>query len=180
MTEPLSPKQLENEGKAAYQRGDFSAAARAFQAAAQGFASTGDVLTSAEMSNNVSVALLQAGDAPAALEAVEPTPAIFAEAGDVRRQAMALGNRAAALEASKRFDEAAEAYEQSAELFKQIGEDGLRANVLQSLSALQLRTGRQLQALASMQAGLEQIERPTPQQSLLKRLLRVPFHMLGK
>jgi len=180
MAETLNPKQLDKEGKAAYQRGDFSAAAHAFQAAAQGFASTGDVLTSAEMSNNVSVALLQAGDAPAALEAVETTPAIFAQAGDVRRQAMALGNRAAALEALKRFDEAAQAYEQSADLFNQIGEDGLRTNVLQSLSALQLRTGRQLQSLASMQAGLELIERPTPQQSLLKRLLRVPFHMLGK
>jgi tetratricopeptide (TPR) repeat protein len=180
MADTLNPKQLEKEGKVAYQRGDFSAAARAFQAAERGFASTGDLLTSAEMSNNASVAFLQAGDAPAALESVGTTPAIFAEAGDVRRQAMALGNQAAALEALKRFDEAAEAYEQSAELFKRIGEDGLRANVLQSLSALQLRTGRQLQALASMQAGLEQVERPTAQQSLLKRLLRVPFHMLGK
>jgi tetratricopeptide (TPR) repeat protein len=180
MAETLNPKQLDEEGKAAYARKDFLAAARAFQAASQGYASTGDVLSSAEMSNNASVALLQARDAEGALQAVGATPEIFAQAGDLRREGMALGNLGAALEGLKRYDEAMEAYEQSAEVFKQIGAEDLRANVLKSLSALQLRTGRQMQALASMQAGLDQVEKPTPQQSLLKRLLRLPLQMLGK
>jgi tetratricopeptide (TPR) repeat protein len=180
MAETLNPKQLDEEGKVAYSHRDFSAAARAFQAASQSYASSGDDLSSAEMSNNASVALLQAGDAEGALQAVGTTPEIFAQAGDLRRQGMALGNRGAALDTLKRFDEAIEAYEQSAEVFKQIGADDLRANVLKSLSGLQLRTGRQMQALASMQAGLDQMEKPTPQQSLLKRLLRFPLQMLGK
>jgi tetratricopeptide (TPR) repeat protein len=180
MAETFNPKQLDEEGKAAYSRKDFSAAARAFQAASQGYASSGDDLSSAEMLNNASVALLRAGDAEGALQAVGTTPEVFAQANDLRRQGMALGNQGAALDALKRYDEAIDAYERSAEVFKQVGAEDLRANVLKSLSALQLRTGRQMQALASMQAGLDQIEKPTPQQSLLKRLLRLPLQMLGK
>jgi hypothetical protein len=53
-------------------------------------------------------------------------------------------------------------------------------HVTQSISGLQLRTGKQLQAVATMQAGLEEIEKPTPKQRFLKRLLQVPFKMLGR
>jgi chaperonin cofactor prefoldin len=106
--------------------------------------------------------------------------ATFDQAGDVLHQAMALGNWAAALEELDRLDDAAEAYQQSADLLKQIGEDGLRVHVMQSLSALQLRMGRQLQALATMQAGLEDVRRPTPKQLLLKQLLKIPFRLLGR
>jgi hypothetical protein len=50
---------------------------------------------------------------------------------------------------------------------------------MQSLAALQLRTGRQLQAAASMQAGLEDAEILSPQQKLLKKLLDWPMRLLG-
>jgi tetratricopeptide (TPR) repeat protein len=98
----------------------------------------------------------------------------------LRRQGLALGNLAAALEANGRLEEAVELYQQSADVLKQAGEDQLRANVMQSLSAVQLRTGRQLEALASMSAGLEDIKHPNPKQSILKRLLRIPFRMLDR
>ncbi len=180
MNEVLKPDQLVKEGQSAYRKGDYVAAGHAFMAAAQGFHSAGDPLNAAEAANNGSVALLQAGEASEALKALEGTEEIFAEAGDIRRQGMSVGNRGAALEALNRLDEALDAYQQSADLLKQSGEDDYYANVMQSLSALQLRTGRQLQALASMQSGLEQIQKPTPKQRLLKRLLHIPFRMLDK
>lgn len=176
----LTPQKLTAEGKTAYERGDFSAAASAFVAAAEGYQTAGDALNAAEMANNACVAYLQIGDAAQALKMVENTPAVFASAGDLRRQGMALGNLGSALEGVSRVDEAEQAFQQSADLLDQAGEKSMRANVLQSLSALQLRTGRQLQALASMQAGLDGVEKPTPQQSLLKRLLRIPFRLLNK
>ena len=176
--DPLKPDQLIKEGNTAYRRGDFLAAARAFDAASQSYQTLGESLKAAEAANNASVAYLQADDAQASLRVVEATPQLFAEAGDLPRQGMALGNLAAALEANRRLEEAVELYQQSADVLKQAGEDQLRANVMQSLSALQLRTGRQLEALASMSAGLEDIKHPNPKQSILKRLLRIPFRML--
>lgn len=178
MNEAISPQKLAEEGKKAYQRSDFFAAAHAFEAAGQGFSATGDALSAAEMANNCSVAFLQAGDAPAALLAVEGTPSIFAAAGDTRRQGMALGNWAAALEALNRLDEAADAYCQSAEVLREAKEDAAYVQVMQALSALQLRMGRQIEALATMQAGLENAQRPTSKQRLIKQMLRLPFKFL--
>jgi hypothetical protein len=50
---------------------------------------------------------------------------------------------------------------------------------MQSLSALQLRTGHQLEELATMQAGLDGLEKPNPQQRALKKLLQMPFKLFG-
>lgn len=180
MDEALNPKQLSKEGQSAYKRGDHLAAARAFEAASQAYMAVQDSLNAAEMANNSSVAFLQAGDAQAALQIVEGTPEVFRLAGDIRRQAMAIGNQAAALEALNHLEEAIEAYQQSADLLKQAGEDQLRLNVMQSLSALQLRTGRQLEALASMKVGLDSAEKLSGKQRLIRKLLNIPFQMMDK
>jgi tetratricopeptide (TPR) repeat protein len=180
MEENISLKQLVSEGKSAYQQGDFLAAARAFDAAAEAYSAAGDALNAAEMSNNSSVAYLQAGEAQEAFRSVEGTPAIFAKAGDLRRQGISLGNLGAALEAMGRLDDAADAYRQSAELLQSAGENDLRAYVMKSLSALHLRTGRHVAAIAAMESGLEGIEHPKPQQRLLKRLLSAPLKLLGR
>jgi tetratricopeptide (TPR) repeat protein len=180
MANTVNPQQLSKEGKSAYGRGEYLAAAQAFEAAQAGYAAAGAPLDAAEMANNSSVAYLQAGEAAQALQAVEGTPETFAQAGDLRRQGMALGNRGAALEALERSEEALQAYEQSAEILEQAGEDQLRAQVMQSLSTLQLNLGKRLQALATMQAGLEGVRHPTPKQSMLKKLLNVPFEMLNR
>jgi len=175
MSETANPDQLSLEAKSAYQKGDFLKSAEVFQAAADGYQSAGDRLNSAEMANNRSVALLQGGKTEAALQAVEGTVEIFASLGDKRRQAMALGNRAAALNKLNRVDEAISDYEQAADLFKQVGEHDLRAPVLQAISVLQLRKGRQIESLVSMNAGLHEFEQPKPIQRLLKRLLDLPL-----
>jgi tetratricopeptide (TPR) repeat protein len=180
MDEPLTVKQLISEGMSAYQQGDFLAAARAYEAAAESFDATGDPLNAAEMRNNSSVAWLQAGENQSSLKAVEGTPAIFEAAGDIRRQGMALGNLGSSLEACGRLKEASDAYQKSADLLKQTGENDLRAYVMKSLSALQLRTGHHIEAIATMEAGLDGIEHPKPQERLLKRLLQAPFKFLGK
>lgn len=175
-----TPKELSKAGKAAYQTGDYLDAAQHFEAAAKGYAAKGENLLAAEMSNNQSVALLKAGEAQAALEAVASTDEVFADAEDTRRQAMAVGNAAAALDALGQLEQAEVAYLRSAALLAEIGADELRANVMQSLSQLQLRTGRQLEALATMQSGVENIKRPSIGQRILKKLLKVPSKLLDR
>jgi tetratricopeptide (TPR) repeat protein len=173
-------KGLVDEAKKAYQEGENIRAAQEFQAAAEAYFTEGEKVKAAEMLNNSSVSYLLADDAASALKAVEGTPQIFADAGEVRLQAMALGNYASALEGLERLEEAMQVYNQSAELLQQAGEDEMRVKVMQSLSALQLRTGRRLEALVTMQAGLEGIKHPNPKQRLLKRLLDIPSRILNK
>lgn len=180
MDETLSPMQLAKEGQAAYEKGDFTSAANAFRAACEGYQINGDELAAAEMANNLSVALLQAGEAEQAWQAALDTDQIFERAGDVQRQAMAVGNQAASLEALGRLEEAIENYEKSAELLAQIGDLDTRLAVMQSLSALQLKQGRQFEALATMQSGLNGIKRPSPKQRMLKKLLQLPFKYLSR
>ena len=180
MSETLTPKELEKQGKSAFQRGDYLEAAQSFEAARQGYEAQGEILASAEMANNCCVAYLQGEEPEKALKVVEGTDEVFSEAGDLTWQGMALGNFATALEQMDRVDEAIEIYLQSATILEQAGEDKLRANVLQSLSTLQFQEGRQLEALASMQSGIEGVKSPTPQQRVLKRLLNIPFDMMNK
>jgi hypothetical protein len=51
---------------------------------------------------------------------------------------------------------------------------------MQSLSALQLRTGRQLEALATMQSGVSKIKRPGLKNRFLKKILDIPFRLFNR
>lgn len=178
MNDSVNPADLDKQGKQAYKKKAYGEAAAYFQQASIAYASQSDALMASEMANNWSVASLQAGDAQTALAAVEGTVEVFAEAGDLRRQGMALGNQAAALESLGRLDDAMLSYEQAAEKLKEAGDHDTRLHVMQALSALQLRTGKQLQALATMQAGLENASSISPKQKLLQKLLSYPNNFL--
>jgi tetratricopeptide (TPR) repeat protein len=179
MNDILSPQQINFEAKSFYQVGDYIKAAKSFEAARQGYLLVSDVIMAAEMANNCSVSYLMAGENESALQALEGVENVFIQAGDQKRQAMTLGNQAAALDALGRLDEAEQVYWQAAEIFKILGDTELRLPIMQSISSLQLRTGRHFQAVASMYAGVENIKNPSLKQRFLKRLLGIPFQMLN-
>jgi tetratricopeptide (TPR) repeat protein len=176
--EIISPQQLADEGQAEYNRANYLEAARLYKAAADGYLSSGEVLTAAEMANNCSVAHLKGGNAEAALEAAMSTDIVFAERGDTLRQAMALGNQAAAWEGLNQLDKAVSTYNQSAELLNGLGKAELRAYVLQSISAIQLRRGQYLEAYATMGEGVMGLDKPNLSQRLLKSLIQLPFKFI--
>jgi tetratricopeptide (TPR) repeat protein len=164
----LEPKQLDAQGKRAFENKKFTEAAEYFQLAANGYTQGRAGLLAAEMMNNASVAFLQAGKAQEALQAALSTDAVFASANDVKKQAMSLGNQAAALEALGRNDEAIEKYQQSADLFGQINEGDLRAMVLKSVAAIQLKTGKITESAFKMVGSLEVKDKP----SIFERIVR--------
>jgi hypothetical protein len=180
MMEIMNPDDQVAQAKKVYQQGDYHEAARQFGAAVEAYRAQDKALLAAEMANNQSVALLQAGDPQGALDAALGTDAVFELAGESLKQAMALGNQASALDALNELLEAEEKYHQSARMLKDLGEDKLHANVMQSLSALQLRSGRQLEALTSMQAGIDGVEKPGLRQRILKKLLNLPGKLLNR
>jgi tetratricopeptide (TPR) repeat protein len=176
----LSPKQLADQGKALYQQEEYAQAAEIFSLAETGFETAGDMISAGEMANNRSVALLQHGEFQAALDAVGQSDVQFADAGDVRRQAMAIGNRAAAMAELGDKEGAETAYWESARLLGEIGEKDMRASVLTAISKLQMKEGRYMEALASMESGLDEGPRLSFTRRILKRLIGIPRKLLDR
>lgn len=164
-----TPVLLEQQGKQAFERGQFDQAADLFRRAALALT---DKSAAAEMNNNVSVALLQAGKAREALEAVLGTDEVFASLGDLKRQGMALGNQAAALEALGRTDEALAAYDRSAEILSRAGEGDLLAMVKKSAAAIRLKRGDVVQSALNMVGSVEAKSKPSLFERILKFFLR--------
>jgi tetratricopeptide (TPR) repeat protein len=168
----LEPAQLAEQGKLAFKNKNFDEAAELFNQSAEGYAAAADGLMSAEMRNNISVALLQAGKSQESLTAALGTDQVFADAKDIKRQGMALGNQAAALEALNRYDEAVEKYDLAAELFNQVGEGDLRALVMKSSAAIKLRKGKVTDSAFKMMGSLDAKDNPNLFERILKFFLR--------
>jgi len=171
MLTKLSSLEIKEKAEKIYQTGDYPSAALAFTEASVSYANDGDMLMSAEMRNNQSVALLRDKQAQAALDAARGTDVVFIEAGDSRRQGMALANQASAMEALKRFTEAIDYYARAGEALEKAGEIDLRVEVMQLLSALYLRRFKFLDAIIALQSGLAEVQDPTPKQRFMKLLL---------
>ncbi|MCX6066156.1 MAG: hypothetical protein NT121_10440 [Chloroflexi bacterium] len=168
----LESKDLAADAVRVYQEGDFESAARLFGDAASAFQAQDKALDAAEMKNNQSVALLRGGNAQGSFDVAQGTAEIFSAAGDFRREGMAWGNQATAFEALGRMEDAISSYRQAVAAFEKVGEDQLRASVLQAVAGIQLRRGKIMEALLSMQIGLAGVKQPTFKQKILLILLR--------
>jgi tetratricopeptide (TPR) repeat protein len=164
-------QKLSENGKAAFEAGEYESAVEMFENAAQGYSSLNDPVNAAELKNNKSVALLKLGRAQEALDAALGTQEVFAQARDLKRQGMAVGNQAAALEALKRFDEAYAAYEESAGLFAEAGEGDLRSLVLKAAAGIKLKRGKVSESAFKMIGSLEAKDKPSLFDRILKFIL---------
>jgi tetratricopeptide (TPR) repeat protein len=173
LTSPMNENiaALKDQAFEAYKRKQFPAASGYFERCVQLLDEEEDLLSAAEMRNNLSVVLLELKNPEKSLAVVQGTDQIFAEHNDKKRHAMALGNIASALQALKRLPEALISFEQSAEIFKEIDEKELRSITLKKISDLQLKTGKQFQALASLEASYDQNEKKTVKDKVLKGFL---------
>lgn len=162
---------LKQQAIKAYNKKQYDDAIKGFQACLDFFEGTGDELAAAEARNNLSVTHLAMKQVQLAYDEVLNTDEVFARHGDRKRQGMAIANKAAALEALGQKEQALTLYEQVLEIFKEIGEKDMRASVLRRVSDLQLRTKRQFQAIASLEAAYDQKEKPQVKDSFFKTIL---------
>ncbi|MCJ7716865.1 MAG: hypothetical protein MUO54_10155 [Anaerolineales bacterium] len=182
MTEPNTPEINLHEKKAndLYSARKFQQASSAYSLAADFYLSQREEVRAAEMRNNQCVALLQAKKPRDALTAVNGTALIFETGGDYLKQAMAYANEATALKDLGKKSEAIEKFILAADLFNQLNEVDMHLEVMQSISALKLKSRNLVGALFSMQDGLEQLEKPTLRQRLLLKLLKFPQNLMEK
>jgi len=168
-------EELINTSKELFHSKNYKKAISGFKVAHKHFQDIGDDLNSAEMANNLCVALLLDGKKKEALSIVEGTDIIFQNHNDSLKQAMALGNKASALEALSKFDEAMDVYQRSAELLESIGDTEYLPQILKSLSMIQLRRGKQFESLVSMQQSLDKKNKRSLKDRFMKFLLKIPF-----
>ncbi len=157
----------------------FADAASAFDQSALAFEAAGRPADAAEMRNNLCVVKMSQDDWPGALAAVEGTEAVFAAAGDSRREAQAIANRAACFEGLGRVEDALQTYQRAIDLLGDIGEHETRSACYKRMSGLQVKSGQQLQALASMRSGLDLTDRPSMRERMLKGMLDKAIKGLG-
>ncbi len=174
-----SPTELKTQGLQLFQADRLTEAAEKFIAAAQAFGVAGDKGAAAEMMNNVCVARLAEKNWEAALTAVQGTPEVFHELGDKMREAQALSNLANAHDGAGHLDEAAQLYERTIDLLTELGETENRAACWKALSGVQVKQGKQLQAVASMRAGLNLSPKLSAKEKAYKSVLDQAMKMIG-
>ncbi|MBL8055661.1 MAG: hypothetical protein JNK29_03130, partial [Anaerolineales bacterium] len=103
----------------------------------------------------------------------------FRALGDRRREGEALANQAAAHDGAGEVEPAVALYLQAIDCLGGAGETETRAACYKKLSALQIKLGQQLQALASMRSGLNLSSELTPKEKALKELLDKAMKMTG-
>jgi tetratricopeptide (TPR) repeat protein len=178
---PVPAEVLEKKGQQAYRNGSLDEAAQAYQDARSAYKTEDNPGKAAEMANNLCVVLLQKKQPEQALEIVSGTEKVFLEMGDQKRAAFAYGNSGAALEACDRPREAETAYRKAMAIFSELGEDDALSQTAQSLSQLLLKQGRSLEALSSMQAGIEgKKKKLSLKDKILQKLLRIPTDQLNR
>jgi tetratricopeptide (TPR) repeat protein len=175
----MSPSELKEQGLKHYRAERHAEAAQAFAEAAQSYEAAGDRANAAELRNNVCVVKMAMNDWSGALAAVEGTPEVFHALGDALREARAIANLAAAHDGAGHVEQAAELYMEAIDMFGALGETETRAACFKKLSALQIKLGQQMQALASMRSGLTLASELSPKEKMLKDLLDRAMKMIG-
>jgi tetratricopeptide (TPR) repeat protein len=181
MTESeTSPDELERLALESYRAGQYEQSIERYSLARECYLKDQHSSKAAEIANNLCVVMLAAKQPQAALELVRDTPDYFLSQGDENLAAQAFGNLASALEACGQTSAAERAYHQAIELFGKIDDSENYCATLQALSRLQLRQGKPLDALSTMQSGLETMPKARPRDRLLRQLLNWPFRLIGR
>ena len=178
MGETPNFKEEENRAHEAYKAGNFSEAAKLFCLLKKDYKALDDNVFAGEMANNASVSYLQGDDPKNALAVLDGVAEVFEAQGDNQKLAVTFGNKAASLEALNQNEKAADLYQKAAEIFSEEGDSELYRNTIQSLSALQLRTGLPIEALTTMKVSMEKAPQKGIKNRFLKRILDIPFQLI--
>ncbi|MHB8133389.1 MAG: hypothetical protein ACYDH1_04100 [Anaerolineaceae bacterium] len=161
-----------------YNEKKYSEAAQNYLELANQSSQEGNEIQAAEFKNNASVAFLLAGNCQAAYESSFQTELVFLKAGNQKFAGMSLGNQAAALEELGKNKEALELFEKGAQFLKEAGENDLRAYILKRISAIKLKQGHHLEALATMDNALDNVNSLSKKERFLKRLSNFVFKLI--
>jgi tetratricopeptide (TPR) repeat protein len=178
MTEKPSAQERKEEGLRLFQEGLYKEAAIAFEQAQEMFAAQGDDVEAAEMVNNLGVICRLQGKWNEAITALEEAKEIFARLGDRTREAQTLGNLGGMYAEKRERDKSKECLRRAADIFAELGDAQRQGETLLALGVQEWKTGDRGGGLATYEAGLHTLEKPTVSQKALRGLLSVRARLL--
>jgi tetratricopeptide (TPR) repeat protein len=179
MSERGSAEGLKEEGLRLFEEGLYEEAAERFGQAQELFAAEGDGVEAAEMLNNLGVVYRLTQQWDQAQMALEEAKAAFARLGDRNREAQVLGNLGALLAGQGDRLRAQEYLRRAAEVFEELEDMQRQGEALVSLGEQMWKAGDRQGGLATYQAGLLLLEKPSAQQRLARGLLKRLNRLLG-
>ncbi len=170
-----------DEGKQAYNEGDYETAVEAFRQAREVWRQVGDKYAEADALMSEGLAHLRMKRYKEAEAALREALDIFSQIEAPEGQATAMGNLGTLLYKLGRYDEAVEFLDQAAILFAEIGEQRREVESLQMLSRIFLRKRDWLNALLVYDRLLQKIppRELKPSQKLLRFLNKIFFRIVG-
>ncbi|MFQ6101857.1 MAG: tetratricopeptide repeat protein [Anaerolineae bacterium] len=173
-----SAQELKEEGLRLFQEGLYEEAAARFKQVQGMFAAEGNEIEAAEMVNNLGVIYRLHGKWDEAIAALDEARAAFARLGDRSREAQALGNLGGLYASKGERDEAQGCLRQAADIFAELGEAQHQGETLLALGVQMWKAGDRSGGLATYEAGLRTLQRPTTSQKTLRTLLGLRTRLL--
>ncbi len=170
---------IKEEGLRLFHEGWHKKAAVKFEQAREMFAADGNEVEAAEMKNNLGVIYRLQGRWDEAIAALDEAVATLARLGDRSREAQALGNLGAVYARKGERQKAKEYLRRASRIFADLGDAQRHGETLLALAVQEWRTGDRSGSLATYEAGLQTLQRPTVTQKALHGLLGLRTRLLG-
>jgi tetratricopeptide (TPR) repeat protein len=172
-------EELQEQGIKLYQQHDYEAAARLFQQAQEAYANENKTDMVAEMQTNIGLVHRALGEYQQALDIMQQALRTFQNSSDAFRTAQVLGNMGGVYLELGDKEQAYNCYRQAADVFQELGKKELYGETLLAMAALQVRDGKIWSGAATYEVGLENLDKLTPSQKLLKGLLGISNRLSG-
>lgn len=180
MAETKTAQETKEEGMRLFHEGLYDEAAAKFEHAREMFAAAGDEIEKAETINNLGVVYRRQDKWDEAIAALEEAKATFAKLGDRNREAQALGNLGGLYADKDERDKAKACLREAADAFAELGDKEHQGETLLALGVQLWKTGDRSGGLATYEAGLQMLPRPTVKQKTMRNLLRMRNRLLGQ
>lgn len=171
--------ELQAQGIKLYEQHDYEAATRLFQQAREAYAGDEQPDMAAEMETNIGLVHRALGEYQQALDVMQRALHTFQERDDKLRAAQVLGNMGGVYSELNDKEQAHNCYRQAADIFHELGETKLYGETLIALGSMQIRDGKLWQGAATYEVGLENLDKLSPVQKVLKGLFGVRNRLTG-
>jgi tetratricopeptide (TPR) repeat protein len=129
--------------------------------------------------NNLGVVYRRQDKWDEAVAALEEAKATFAKLGDRNHEAQTLGNLGGLYADRGERDKAKACLREAADAFAELGDKAHQGETLQALGLQLWKTGDRSGGLATYEAGLQVLPKPTIRQKTVRNLLRMRNRLLG-
>lgn len=172
-------KELQDQGVKLFQQRDYEAASRVFQQAYEAFVAENDRAMAAEMQVNIGLVHRMLSEHQQALDIMQTALRTFQELNDPLRTAQVFGNLGAVYAALGDKEQAYNCYRQAADLFDSLGEKKFYGETMLAMADLQVKEGKWMAGAATYEVGLENLDKLTASQKVLRGLLGFRNRLMG-